>query len=90
MKCVRHGITDSKAYLDKALEDLEGEIEHVSISIEGKRPKFAPKIEDLRKSIANALRIMEDKVGITCTTGEGLTAFGRGEGIFVTAILTVN
>ena len=90
MICVKCGITDSKAYLNKALEDLEAEIEHISISIEGKRPKFAPKIEAVRKSIAKALGIMENQVGITCTSGDGLTAFGIGEGIFVTAILTVN
>jgi 2-C-methyl-D-erythritol 2,4-cyclodiphosphate synthase len=29
-------------------------------------------------------------VGITATTGEGLTAFGKGEGIQAITIVTVN
>lgn len=53
-------------------------------------PKFAPKIEIMRENIAKILGIKNGQVGITATTGEGLTAFGRGEGIFVTVILTVD
>ena len=61
---------------------------HVAISIEAKKPKFAPKIEEMRKAIADILKIEPVHVGITATTGEGLTEFGKGNGIFVTAILT--
>ena len=34
-------------------------------------------------SLAKLLEIERDKVGIAFTTGEDLTAFGRGEGIQV-------
>lgn len=77
IKCVRIGITDSREYLKKALEDLEDKIEHISISIEAKRPKILPKVEDMRKSIAKILNIQTNQVGITATTGEGLTAFRK-------------
>lgn len=89
-KMCKLGITDSKEYLNRALEDLSYKIEHISISIEAKMPKLAPKVEEMRVSIATILKINVNQVGITATTGEGMTAFGRGEGIFVTAILTVN
>ncbi len=85
----KNGITNSKEYVKKALEYLEEKIVHISISIEGKTPKISPKIEEMRESIAKLLRIEKENIGITATTGEGLTSFGRGEGISVFAILTV-
>lgn len=89
MKCAKIGITDSKEYLKKAMEYLKEKIIHVSISIECKMPKVSPKIEELRKSISDVLKINENQVGITATTGEGLTEFGKGNGISVFVILTV-
>ena len=75
--CIR-GITDSKAYLQEALKYLKNDILHVSISVECKTPKIAPKINDIRKSISNILNIPAAAVGITATSGEGLTEFGKG------------
>lgn len=87
--CLKEGITDSRAYVEKALETLKDKkIVHVSISIEALRPKLSPHIEKMRESIANLLGIDRNSVGITATTGEGLTEFGRGNGIFCTVILT--
>ena len=43
----------------------------------------------MRKNIARILEIDECQVGITATSGEGLTDFGRGEGISVFCIITV-
>lgn len=85
----RNGITDSKEYVKEALKYLNEKIEHISITIEGKTPKISPKIEEMRKSIAEILNITTSQIGITATTGEGLTEFGKGNGISVFAILTV-
>jgi len=80
--CLRLGITDSKAYLAKAMESLGNyRISHVSVAIEGKRPRFEPVIGKIKESLADLLKIQPSDVGITATTGEGLTAFGRGEGL---------
>lgn len=88
--CLKHGITDSAAYLREALKYLgDSKIAHVSISIECLTPKITPRIPEIRKSISNLLGIPENCVGITATTGEGLTAFGRGEGIQVISCVTV-
>lgn len=87
--CLVQGITDSSVYLKEALKTLgHTRIVHVSISIEALKPKLSPYIESMRQSIANLLNIDIKSVGITATTGEGLTEFGKGNGIFCTVILT--
>ena len=83
-------ITNSEEYLKEALKDLEEKIVHVSISIECKAPKISPRIEEMRSNIARILKIKENCVGITATTGEGLTEFGKGNGISVFVCLTVD
>lgn len=85
----KSGITDSKEYLKEALKYLKEKIVHVSISIECLIPKITPKVEEMRKSIGEVLNISQNSVGITATTGEGLTDFGKGNGISVFVILTV-
>lgn len=85
----KSGITDSKEYLKEALKYLENKIVNISITIECLTPKISPKIEEMRKNIGDLLKIESNCVGITATTGEGLTDFGKGKGISVFAILTV-
>lgn len=85
----REGIRDSKAYLEVALDDLgDWRISHVSIALECLRPKIDPKVPALRGSIAGLLGLTVGDVCITATTGEGLNAVGRGEGIRATVIVT--
>ena len=87
--CLDKGIKDSAVYIDKALEYLTDEkIIHCSITIECLCPKLKPHIPAMKESIGNILGIPASSVGITATTGEGLTGFGRGEGIQVFCILT--
>lgn len=89
MRCVKIGIKDSEEYLKEALKHLNEKIAHLSISIECKMPKITPKIDEMRKNIARILNISENSIGITATTGEGLTEFGKGNGIAVFACITV-
>lgn len=84
----KKGIKDSEVYLKEALKYLKEKIIHLSISIECKTPKITPKIEDMRKNISRILNIQPTNVGITATTGEGLTEFGKGEGISVFCVIT--
>jgi 2-C-methyl-D-erythritol 2,4-cyclodiphosphate synthase len=87
--CINQGITDSRIYLRKALETLpDSTIVHISLTVECSRPKLAPHIDNIKKSIAEILGIASAAVGLTATTGESLTTFGRGEGMQVFAILT--
>jgi 2-C-methyl-D-erythritol 2,4-cyclodiphosphate synthase len=88
--CLKEGITDSRVFLKKALSYMKNyKICHVSISIEALRPKLSDYIDPMCESIAGILGIEKRNVGITATTGEGLTEFGKGNGIYCTVILTV-
>ena len=86
----RAGVTDSRAYLQEALLDLKNAaITHVSFTIECLKPHLSDKIEEMKASIGAMLSLAPDRLGITATTGEKLTSFGRGEGIGVFCIITV-
>ncbi|WP_420421869.1 2-C-methyl-D-erythritol 2,4-cyclodiphosphate synthase [Simkania sp.] len=87
--CHKQGITDSRVYLEEALATLgEQKIEHIALTIEGKRPKFQKRSLDIRQSVAEVVKLEEDQVGITFTSGDGLTSFGKGEGLMCYAVVT--
>ncbi len=87
--CLEEGITDSKAYLYEALSYLkDAEIIRLSVSIECLSPKISPVVNSIRENLSSLLALSPECIGITATTGEGLTAFGRGEGISVFAIMS--
>ncbi len=88
-KLLKGGVIDSKVYLREALKYLKGKIIHVSISIECKKPRISPKISEMRKCLSDLLNIGEESIGITATSGEDLTEFGKGNGINVFACVTV-
>ena len=89
--CKNQGITDSRVFLDKALMTLGTQsIEHVALTIEGKRPKFQKRADEIRKSVSDALSVCIEKVGITFTSGDGLTSFGCGEGLMCFCVLTTS
>lgn len=80
--CKKDGITDSGVYLQKALETLGPQkISHVAISIEGKRPCFQDRIDEMRMVVAQLLKIEIKKVGITVSLGYGLSDVGCGDGL---------
>jgi len=88
--CLEQGIKDSKVYLQEALLDLkEWEITHISFTAEAKKPKLFSHIPSMRESVASILQIPASAVGITATSGEGLSDFGRGLGMMVFCSITV-
>lgn len=85
----KDGITDSRIFLEEAFATLGAQqITHVAITLEGLRPKFLSKIPVMKESIAEVLHLTPSQVGITATTGEGLTGFGCGEGLQCFCIVT--
>ena len=87
--CRKDGITDSQVYVEKALQTLGSQkIIHVAISLEGKRPEFEGRVDAMRKKIAKTLALQIAQVGITATSGDGLTDFGCGDGVQCFAIIT--
>lgn len=87
--CLDQGIKDSSAFVRKAMESLNGRIAHLSVAIECKTPVISPFIPKMRARISEILDIPPECVGITATSGEGLTDFGRGLGIQVFSCVTV-
>lgn len=86
----QQGITDSQVYLAEAIKTLKHQRPvHISISLECLRPKITPKITEMKTNIARLMDMAIDDIGITATTGEGLTDFGKGLGIQALVVLTV-
>jgi 2-C-methyl-D-erythritol 2,4-cyclodiphosphate synthase len=87
--CLRDGITDSELYLIEAMKTLEGQtITHVAVSIEAKKPKIKHRIPEMRQNIARVMNLSFSQVGVTATSGEGLTDFGCGYGVQAFAVVT--
>lgn len=87
--CHKDGITDSQVYLEKAMETLgKQKIVHVSLAIEAKRPRLQKRTEEMRAKVAHVLNLSIEQVGITSTSGDGLTDFGCGDGLQCFCILT--
>ncbi|HAB99204.1 MAG TPA: 2-C-methyl-D-erythritol 2,4-cyclodiphosphate synthase [Parachlamydiales bacterium] len=87
--CRKDGITDSQVYLEKALQTLQGQkIVHIAFTIEGKRPRLQEKIDQVKRKVASVCSLHEKQVGLTVTSGDGLTDFGCGEGLQCFCVLT--
>lgn len=68
------------------LEEQQYLVENIDATIIAQRPKMLPYIENMRKNIADALKISVEQVSIKATTEEGLGFTGTGEGISSQAI----
>lgn len=87
----KHGITDSSVFLQKAMESLNEKnqkIFHIAFTLEGSRPHFFKRIPEMKAHLASLIGIESDQIGITATSGEGLTDFGCGDGLQCFCILT--
>ncbi len=90
--CLEDGITDSREYLKIPLQMLAEKhcvINNLGITVEGHRPRIEPWSDAIKQSLAQLLGIEVSQIGINATSGEKLTAFGRGEGIQAFAIVSV-
>ena len=87
--CLKDGITDSEIYVKEAIKTLgQQKISHVSVSIEAKKPRLKERCVEMRQNIARVMGLTLSQVGITATSGEGLTDFGCGDGLQAFAIVT--
>ena len=85
-------VDSSREYLKMAKSHVREsgyKIGNIGISIEAKKPKIIPIAEDIKKCLAGILDIDHGSVGISATSGEELTSFGRGEGIQAFAIVSL-
>ena len=80
--CLESGVTNSEAYVVEAIKTLgEHTLIHVSITIEALRPKMLLRFPEMQRNIARILKLEPEQIGITATSGEGLTRFGCGDGV---------
>jgi 2-C-methyl-D-erythritol 2,4-cyclodiphosphate synthase len=88
----KNGVVDSVEYLKVAISHLKEDgyiINNLGISIEAKKPKILPLEEKMKDRLVKILNIEKSKIGINATSGEELTAFGRGEGIQVFVVVSL-
>ncbi|MBI2598743.1 2-C-methyl-D-erythritol 2,4-cyclodiphosphate synthase [Candidatus Curtissbacteria bacterium] len=87
------GTRDSRKYVEYVFGKIKKEgykVANVSISVEAKRPYIKLTLAaKMKETIAKLLEIDKKQVGITFTSGEGLTAFGKGEGMQSIAVVQI-
>ena len=76
--------------LIRAMLDGHGaKIVNIDCTVVAELPKLLPRRDEMRKTIAQALRLGANQVSIKATTNEGLGAVGRDEGIAAWAVALV-
>ena len=88
----RKGITDSQEFLKVIVDRVKKKglkINNAAIMVEAGKPRLEGFRKQMQLSLAKLLDVEADKVGIAFTTGEDLTAFGKGEGIQAFTIVSL-
>jgi len=90
--CLNQGIKDSRKYVDKVLKKVKRKgfkINNIGFMLECKTPKIDPISAKMKKSLTKILDLPVHRIGITATSGEDLTSFGKGEGIQCFCIISL-
>ena len=82
------GISSVKllSHVMELLKDSGFSVGNVDAVIIAQKPKMAPHIPQMKKNLAEAMGISENRVNIKATTEEGLGFTGREEGIASQAV----
>ena len=62
---------------------------NVDVTIVAQRPRLGPHRDAMRAQIAKLLGIPVERVSLKASSGNGMTGFGRGEGVFASAVVLV-
>ena len=84
---------DSLKLLDQVYQmvrDRDWEIVNIDSVVIAERPKLKPHIADMRSSLAQALNVAPEQVGVKATTNEKLGPTGREEGIAAHAVVLLS
>lgn len=87
-----NGVKNSKKYIEKILCKMRKKsfsINSLGIMLECKTPKIDPVIPGIKKSLEKIFGLKKEKIGITATSGENATIFGKGLGIQCFAIVSL-
>jgi 2-C-methyl-D-erythritol 2,4-cyclodiphosphate synthase len=64
-------------------------VANVDVTILASRPRIAPYRDAMRANIAALLGVAVDRVSVKASSGNGLSDFGRGQGIAATVVVLV-
>lgn len=87
-----YGGIDSKILLRRVVELLRERgyaIGNVDCTIRMQRPKLRPHIDAMRRALADAMGVDDDRVSVKATTTEHLGFEGREEGVSVSAVALI-
>ncbi len=78
----------------KLVEEVRGRtgrprVVNVDVTVIGARPRIGPHRDAMRARIAALLGVEVSRVSVKASSGNGLTGFGRGEGIAAEAFVLV-
>lgn len=65
-------------------------VENIDATVVAERPKLLPYIEEMRKNIAETLKVDLSQISIKATTSEKLGFIGREEGIVAMAVALIH
>lgn len=88
----KEGIKDSKKYMEvafKQINDAQYEINNISISLEAGVPTLEKHKVSIVDSLSKILHLNKINIGISCTSGNGLSSFSEGKGIGCTCVVSL-
>lgn len=83
----------SRIFLEEARRQVEfrrGVLVNVDATVIAERPQLSPYVLEMKRNIAEVLRLSPDRVGVKATTNEGIGFLGREEGIAAMAVAGVD
>jgi 2-C-methyl-D-erythritol 4-phosphate cytidylyltransferase / 2-C-methyl-D-erythritol 2,4-cyclodiphosphate synthase len=83
---------DSAIFLEHAaglIAARNGIIANADLTIVCEAPKISPHVAEMRRRIAEILRLAPDRIAVKATTSEAMGFTGRGEGLVAMATVTV-
>ncbi|RMD87858.1 MAG: 2-C-methyl-D-erythritol 2,4-cyclodiphosphate synthase [Candidatus Dadabacteria bacterium] len=84
---------DSSNYIKEALlwmHESGLRVVSLSIAIECQFPKIEPTVDNMKENLSFLLELPKECIGITATSGEGATPWGRGEGVEVISVVLLS
>ena len=62
---------------------------NVDVTLIAERPRVGPYRDAMRAVVASLLGVPVERVSVKASSGNGMTGFGRGEGVFASAVVLV-
>jgi len=74
----------------RELSKRDFSVNNIDVVVIAETPKIYPFISGMKRNISEAVELREERIGIKATTNEKMGFLGRGEGMAVTAVVSIN